>query len=179
MLWCGIGGVRRIWGLRINTAHECIFFECLPCAHLVCSTFILATCECVNIFLLILLGQATAAGAKEQDATNALEKKFKAAPERPLDANETVRLAITTMQGVLSSDFKATEIEISLVSEGLDGMWISEDSWRGWNEDRNDTYILFVFTSIPSKHAARICVHCRCARGSVCGCSLRRKLRAI
>ena len=60
--------------------------------------------------------KATASGAKEQEAINSLEKKFKAPPERPLDAAETVRLAITTMQGVLSSDFKATEIEISVVS---------------------------------------------------------------
>ena len=59
--------------------------------------------------------QATAAGAKEQEATNALEKKFKAPADRPMTVDETVRLAITTMQGVLSSDFKAAEIEISLV----------------------------------------------------------------
>lgn len=69
--------------------------------------------------------QATAAGAKEQDATNSLEKKFKAPPEHPLNADETVRLAITTMQGVLSSDFKATEIEISLVSWALISSWKS------------------------------------------------------
>lgn len=60
--------------------------------------------------------KATAAGVKEQDAINALEKRFKAGPVG--EADETVRLAITTMQSVLSSDFKAGEIEIGLVKKG-------------------------------------------------------------
>ena len=74
--------------------------------------------------------QATAAGAKEQEAVNALEKHFKAATgdapaadgevelpaaRRRLDAAEAVRLAISTMQSVLSSDFKASEIEIAVL----------------------------------------------------------------
>ena len=79
-----------------------------------CGTGLIALCSCV-CRLSLSAEQATASGAKEQDATNALEKKFKSPPERPLDAAETIRLAITTMQGVLSSDFKATEIEISVV----------------------------------------------------------------
>lgn len=62
--------------------------------------------------------KATAAGPKEQDATNALEKKFKAPGPGPMPADETVRLAITTMQGVLSSDFKASEIEVGLIEAG-------------------------------------------------------------
>jgi 20S proteasome alpha/beta subunit len=92
--------------------------------------------------------QATAAGSKEQEAANALEKFFKpatstagegeaegpgaaaAAPvvRRTLDADETVRLAISTMQGVLSSDFKAAEIEIAVVSERRKG---SGDAMHG------------------------------------------------
>lgn len=60
---------------------------------------------------------------------NALEKRFKsgaadvseeagpAGPQGvPKSADETVRLAISTMQGVLSSDFKASEVEVVLVS---------------------------------------------------------------
>ena len=35
-----------------------------------------------------------------------------------LSSDETVRLAIATMQAVLSSDFKASEIEVSLVRAG-------------------------------------------------------------
>jgi len=60
--------------------------------------------------------QATAAGSKEQDAINALEKKVKAGGA--LDADETVRMAIATMQSVLTSDFKASEIEIAVVRKG-------------------------------------------------------------
>ena len=45
---------------------------------------------------------------------NALEKKIK--PGTPAPAgDEAVRLAISTMQSVLSSDFKASEIEIAVV----------------------------------------------------------------
>jgi 20S proteasome subunit alpha 1 len=57
--------------------------------------------------------QATAAGSKEQDAVNALEKKFKAGGA--LNTDETIRLAISVMQGILTSDFKASEIEMSIV----------------------------------------------------------------
>jgi 20S proteasome subunit alpha 1 len=60
---------------------------------------------------------ATAAGVKEQDAVNALEKKIKAGAPAP-GADDAVRLAISTMQSVLTSDFKASEIEIALVCKG-------------------------------------------------------------
>lgn len=60
--------------------------------------------------------KATAAGVKEAEATNLLEKKFKT--PSPLPTEETVRLAITTFQGLLSSDFKAEEIEVGV----LDGV---------------------------------------------------------
>ena len=56
--------------------------------------------------------QATAAGVKEQDAVNFLEKKTYT-PGLVFD--ETVRLALATMQSVLASDFKATEIEVGVV----------------------------------------------------------------
>lgn len=62
--------------------------------------------------------KATAAGSKEQDAINALEKKIKTLSDGSLDADETVRLAISTMQSVLSSDFKASEVEISIAKKG-------------------------------------------------------------
>lgn len=61
--------------------------------------------------------KATACGTKEQDAINSLEKRFKlgtSAAALPVD--ETIQLAITTMQGILSSDFKASEIEIGLIA---------------------------------------------------------------
>jgi 20S proteasome subunit alpha 1 len=58
--------------------------------------------------------KATAAGAKQQEAFNFLEKKLKKNPD--LNTEETIELAITTISSVLSQDFKATEIEIGMVS---------------------------------------------------------------
>lgn len=51
-----------------------------------------------------------------QEAINALEKKYKVGV--PATAADTVQLAISTMQGVLSSDFKASEIEVAVVRAG-------------------------------------------------------------
>jgi len=59
--------------------------------------------------------KATCAGEKETEATNFLEKKFKSDPQ--LSRDEAVQLAIQTLQVVLSMDFKATEIEIGVVSK--------------------------------------------------------------
>lgn len=82
--------------------------------------------------------KATAAGAKEQDAINALEKKVKAASEAAAAGaagagaggaggaaapaaggapagDEAVRMAISVMQSVLASDFKASEVEIAII----------------------------------------------------------------
>ncbi|KAI8575160.1 hypothetical protein K450DRAFT_263093 [Umbelopsis ramanniana AG] len=60
--------------------------------------------------------RATAAGAKQQEALNHLEKKLKKDPK--LDINDTVELAITTLSTVLAADFKATEIEVAIVEKG-------------------------------------------------------------
>jgi len=46
---------------------------------------------------------------------NALEKKFK--KDTSLSYEETVQLAITTLQNVLSADFKPTDIEVGVVSK--------------------------------------------------------------
>ncbi len=54
--------------------------------------------------------QATTAGAKEQEAVNFLEKKFKNDPQ--LTTQQAVELAISTLQHVLSEDLKSTDIEV-------------------------------------------------------------------
>lgn len=54
--------------------------------------------------------QATSAGAKDQEADNFLEKRFKGNPEFSYD--ETVQTAIAALQSVLAEDFKASEIEV-------------------------------------------------------------------
>lgn len=62
------------------------------------------------------LGQfACAAGAKEQEATNALEKIVKKKAE--LSEAATIEEAITCLQTVLGMDFKAIDIEVGLVSK--------------------------------------------------------------
>eukprot|EP01098_Paradermamoeba_levis_P001872 TRINITY_DN1214_c0_g1_i2.p1 TRINITY_DN1214_c0_g1~~TRINITY_DN1214_c0_g1_i2.p1 ORF type:complete len:249 (-),score=67.52 TRINITY_DN1214_c0_g1_i2:125-871(-) len=58
--------------------------------------------------------KATAAGQKDQEATTFLEKKLKEDPQ--LGFRQTVQLAISTLQSVLSIDFKATEIEVGVVT---------------------------------------------------------------
>jgi len=59
--------------------------------------------------------KAAGAGVKEQEAHNFLEKKFKNNPE--LGYEETIQMAITTLQSVLSADFKSSEIEVGVVSK--------------------------------------------------------------
>merc|ERR1712167_31064 len=58
--------------------------------------------------------KATAAGAKEQEATNDLEKRIKANPA--MDDTAVVQAAITCLGSVLSADFRPTEIEVGIAS---------------------------------------------------------------
>lgn len=62
---------------------------------------------------------AVAAGAKDVEANNHLEKKLK--PGAPLAQDAAVRLAIGALQSVLAEDFKASEIEVGLVSASAPG----------------------------------------------------------
>jgi len=62
------------------------------------------------------LGQyACAAGAKEQEATNALEKIIK--KKEDLSEAATIEEAISCLQAVLGMDFKAGDIEVGLCSK--------------------------------------------------------------
>ncbi|OZJ06717.1 Proteasome subunit alpha type-6 [Bifiguratus adelaidae] len=76
--------------------------------------------------------KATAAGAKQQEALNYLEKKLKKNPT--LSMQDTVELGITTLSSVLAADFKATEIEVAVVSE-------KDNRFRKLTEQEIDEYL--------------------------------------
>merc|ERR1719478_676234 len=56
-----------------------------------------------------------AAGAKENEAMNALEKIVK--KKMTLPESETIQQAIGCLQAVMGMDFKATDIEVGVVSK--------------------------------------------------------------
>ena len=58
--------------------------------------------------------KACAVGHKDVESVNFLEKKLK--KNSDLSYDETVQLAISTLQNVLSSDFKPNEIEVAVVT---------------------------------------------------------------
>merc|ERR1712216_35135 len=59
--------------------------------------------------------KATSAGQKEQEANNFLEKRYKSDPNPSLSYDDTVQLALATLQNVLGSDLKAADIEACVV----------------------------------------------------------------
>jgi len=59
--------------------------------------------------------KACAAGQKEQEANNFLEKKVKANPN--MDHKQAVECAIITLQTVIGSDLKPTDLEIGVVTK--------------------------------------------------------------
>ena len=71
--------------------------------------------------------KACASGAKEDEATNFLEKEFK---KDGFDLNEdnTIRLAIHALQTVLAVEFKPADLEVGLVTVG-------DPKWRKLNEE--------------------------------------------
>ncbi len=60
--------------------------------------------------------KAVSSGKYEPEAMNFLEKRV--AELNLLDENGTIEMAISAMQHVLSTDFKGTEIEVAVVSQG-------------------------------------------------------------
>jgi 20S proteasome subunit alpha 1 len=76
--------------------------------------------------------KATAAGAKQQDALNHLEKKLKKDPK--LSEEESVELAITTLANILSIDFKPGDIEVGIVST-------KDEKFRVMSSQEVDTHL--------------------------------------
>ncbi|KAI9016789.1 nucleophile aminohydrolase [Hyaloraphidium curvatum] len=76
--------------------------------------------------------KATAAGAKQQEALNHLEKKLKKEPS--LSEEEAVELAITTLSTILSIDFKPGELEVGLVTK-------QDSKFRTLSTEEIDVYL--------------------------------------
>ena len=65
--------------------------------------------------------KATAAGVKEQEAINYLEKQFKKAGGNfPRDA--AIELAIECLQQVTSQEYKATDLEVAVIGGETTGL---------------------------------------------------------
>lgn len=60
--------------------------------------------------------KATAAGTKQTESMNFLEKKFKL-ENFSLNYDQTIELAIESLSSVISTDFKPNEIEIGVISK--------------------------------------------------------------
>ncbi|KAM7187363.1 putative proteasome subunit alpha type 6 protein [Rhypophila sp. PSN 637] len=83
--------------------------------------------------------KGTAAGPKQQEALNHLEKKLKNKDHADGDWKEVVELAITTLSTVLSMDFKKTEVEIGIVGGPYaDGREGTNPGFRTLTEDEID-----------------------------------------
>lgn len=63
--------------------------------------------------------KAASAGAKDQEAANALEKVVK--KKASLSEKDTIQSAVETLQTVMGMDFKASDIEVGLVSKSRTG----------------------------------------------------------
>lgn len=60
--------------------------------------------------------KACSMGKYEPEAMNFLEKRV--GDLSGLDENETIEMAIMSMQHVLSTDFKSSEIEVGVIADG-------------------------------------------------------------
>lgn len=96
---------------------------------------------------------ATAAGQKQQEAMNHLEKKWKkldkgkgaddaAAAGKKLNRAEVIEIAIEAMSTVHATDYKAGEIEIGIVSTAEDEDPKTRGEWRVMDEAEVERYLL-------------------------------------
>ncbi|OAX36967.1 N-terminal nucleophile aminohydrolase [Rhizopogon vinicolor AM-OR11-026] len=96
---------------------------------------------------------ATAAGQKQQEAMNHLEKKWKkldkgkgaddaAAAGKKLSRAEVIEIAIEAMSTVHATDYKAGEIEIGIVSTAEDENPKTRGLWRVMDEAEVERHLL-------------------------------------
>jgi len=84
-------------------------------------------CDCAGYYAGY---KGCAAGAKEPEAQNALEKIIK--KKAALPESETIQQAIACLQAVMGMDFKDTDIEVGVVSKKRVGfVRLSEEEIRG------------------------------------------------
>ena len=79
--------------------------------------------------------KATAAGEKEQSATNQLEREFK--KKSNFNKDETLKIAVKALQNTLSMEFRSTDIEIGIAT-------------------KDDTYVKFLTPEEIEKELTRI-----------------------
>ncbi|XP_053991669.1 proteasome subunit alpha type-6-like isoform X1 [Hylaeus volcanicus] len=83
-------------------------------------------------FVMLLILKACAAGSKEQEATNLLEKLLR--NKQLKTEKEVVEEAIATLQSTLSMEFKASDIEVGVVS-------VSDTRFRRLDEGTVEQYL--------------------------------------
>ncbi|OMJ73158.1 hypothetical protein SteCoe_28228 [Stentor coeruleus] len=71
--------------------------------------------------------KATAAGVKEQEAINYLEKQWKKSSGN-LSRNEAVEMAIECLQNVMSQEYKASDIEVGIITSDSLGLKVLPDA---------------------------------------------------
>lgn len=70
---------------------------------------------------------ATSCGQKETEANTFLEKRQKEKAFSELGEDETIRMAISALQSVLTAEFKANEIEVAMVSRSKPEFRVLDD----------------------------------------------------
>merc|ERR1711934_612127 len=79
--------------------------------------------------------KAVSVGAKEQEAMNMFEKRFKTTTD--LDTSQTINLAISTLQSTLQMDFKPGDIEVGIVT-------VDNPKFRKLSEDDIDAALIAI-----------------------------------
>jgi len=96
---------------------------------------------------------ATAAGQKQQEAMNHLEKKWKklnngggaedsAAAGKTLAKDQVIEMAIEAISTVHATDFKPGEVEIGIVSDSRDEAVELRGQWRVMDEAEVERHLL-------------------------------------
>ncbi|EJD35517.1 proteasome subunit iota [Auricularia subglabra TFB-10046 SS5] len=94
---------------------------------------------------------ATAAGQKQQEAMNHLEKRWKkleggaedpAKAGQALDRDMVIEIAIEAISTVLATDFKAGEVEVGIVSDAEGEDLKTRGKWRVMPEDEVEKHLL-------------------------------------